>query len=585
MAKDIFISYSRKDLELVTKIKEIIETSTHANCWMDLDEGGVDSGDPNFTKTIIDAINTCPIFLFMLSRESQVSPYALKELDFAYKKYREEGKKVVIVNIDKCKMNDVFCFEYSKTDIIDWELTEQQSKLIRDLRLWTGYQEKEKEQRLIESRNRKYDIFISYRRDGGAQYARILQLMLIQRGYKVFLDYDELTDGIFSNKIKAAIKEAPVFMLVLSKGSMERCANDGDWVRQEITLAVEQNKHIIPVNPDNGFDGFPIEMPQDLKEFIGSHQHSEISFGQALGATIDLLIKNRLVPTLGERVSNEHKDIDYDAAQESLKRIDAHNRFMKRMGIVSAVLLIVMVLGVCFWFWKHQNVKEQQENEMIELSVLRSELEKKHKDFGLQLSPNLTMRQMKTVNNILMNMTEVRPGILWMSQFECTKGQWYGILGGDYDEAQESFPMTEVSYGQICMLFLDSLRNMTNIGFYLPSVKEWEYAAHGGENKETTLYVGDDDIEKVAWYKDNSDGKPHPSDGQQGKDPNTLDLYDMSGNVSELCNSPFDENGLFTVCGGNYESPASEVTVTSRKGIATDAKDKKVGFRIIIRKE
>ena len=42
----------------------------------------------------------------------------------------------------------------------------------------------------------KYDIFISYRRDSGAQYARILQLMLMQRGYKVFLDYDELTDGI-----------------------------------------------------------------------------------------------------------------------------------------------------------------------------------------------------------------------------------------------------------------------------------------------------------------------------------------------------------------------------------------------------
>ena len=39
----------------------------------------------------------------------------------------------------------------------------------------------------------QYDIFISYRRTGGAQYARILQLMLTQRGYKVFLDYDELT--------------------------------------------------------------------------------------------------------------------------------------------------------------------------------------------------------------------------------------------------------------------------------------------------------------------------------------------------------------------------------------------------------
>ena len=158
-------------------------------------------------------------------------------------------------------------------------------------------------------------------------------------------------------------------------------------------------------------------------------------------------------------------------------------------------------------------------------------------------------------------------------------------MGGEFDETQTSLPMTEVSYGEICMVFLDSLSNMTNIGFALPSVEEWEYAAHGGENKETTLYVGDDDVNKVAWYKDNSEGHAHPSDGQQGKDPNTLDLYDMSGNVSELCNSPFDESGLYTICGGNYNSPTSEVTADSRKGFATDAKDKTVGFRIIIRKE
>ena len=42
----------------------------------------------------------------------------------------------------------------------------------------------------------------------------------------MFLDYVELTDGVFSGKIRAAIKEVPVFMLVLSKGSMERCSND-----------------------------------------------------------------------------------------------------------------------------------------------------------------------------------------------------------------------------------------------------------------------------------------------------------------------------------------------------------------------
>lgn len=428
-----------------------------------------------------------------------------------------------------------------------------------------------------------YDIFISYRRVGGAQYARILQLMLIQRGYKVFLDYDELTDGVFSDKIRAAIKEAPVFMLVLSGGSMTRCANEGDWVREEITLAVKQGKHIIPVNPDNSFDGFPDGMPEELKEAVGSHQHSEISFGQALGATIDLMIKNRLAPTLGERDSLDKRDEDYASAQETLRRQDAHNRFMKRLGIASAVIIIAIVLGTCFWFWKNQHDKDDAEAEVAALAAMRSELQEKHKDFMLQLNQDLTMPQMATIDTLLTNMTEVYPDSIWMSQFEFTVGQWYGIKGESFDEAQAHMPMTNVSYADIYM-FLGDLGDMTNLNVELPSVEVWQHAAHGGENHETTLYVGGDDVNKVAWYKDNSDGRAHPSDGQRGKAPNMLDLYDMSGNVSELCNSPFDDSGAYIICGGDYDSPATEVTATSRKGFATDAKDKHVGFRIIIRK-
>ena len=434
------------------------------------------------------------------------------------------------------------------------------------------------------AKSNKYDIFISYRRDGGAQYARILQLMLIQRGYKVFLDYDELTDGVFSDKIKAAIKDAPVFMLVLSKGSMQRCANEGDWVCQEITLAVEQNKHIVPVNPDNGFDGFPDGMPENLRDSIGSHQHSEISFGQALGATIDLMIKNRLVSTLGERVSNEHQDTDYATAQETLRKQDAHNRFMKRLGMICVIAVIAIVLGTCFWFWQDQKSKDIADAEMVAFDKLRMEIEENHKAFGLQFSPNITASQMNTIDTMLLNMTAVRPDTLWMSQFEFTVGQWYGIKGEPFDETQRYMPITNVSYGDIYM-FLGDLSDMTNLNVDLPSVEEWEYAAHGGSNNETTLYVGDDDASKVAWYMNNSGGQVHPSDGQQGKDPNTLDLYDMSGNVSEICNSPYGDSGQYAICGGNYNSPASEVTVTSRKGFPTDAKDKTVGFRLIIRKE
>ena len=138
--KDIFISYCRRDIEKVKRIKHEIEAETLAQCWMDLE--GIESGNPKFTKMIIRAINSCPIFLFMLSEASQQSENALKELDFAYKKLREEGKKVAIVYIEPCKMNDEFSFDYGKADTIDWQNPLQREKLIRNLKAWTNYEAK-----------------------------------------------------------------------------------------------------------------------------------------------------------------------------------------------------------------------------------------------------------------------------------------------------------------------------------------------------------------------------------------------------------------------------------------------------------
>lgn len=422
----------------------------------------------------------------------------------------------------------------------------------------------------------KYDIFISYRRDGGAQYARILQLMLIQRGYKVFLDYDELRDGTFSDRIKSAIKDAPVFMPILSAGSMKRCANDGDWVRKEILLAVQEGKPIVPINPDRTFDGVPEEAPDVLRNAIEGNQHSEISFGQLLGASIDQMIADRLVDKVGKRMPLDKKDADVDAAQETLRKIDRHNKFMKRLCIAGIAAIMIIVVAACALYWQHIRNSES-------LTEMRTEIETRHNNLMLQLNPDLTEQQMTAIDNMLTNMSEVYPDSIWMSQFEFTIGLWHGIKGEAYDEAQKNIPVTSKSYADIYM-FLSEISDMTNLNIELPSAEVWSYAAHGGENAEATKYVGNDDVEKVAWYKDNSGGKAHPSDGQQGKEPNMLDLYDMSGNVSELCNTPFEDSGLYTVCGGNYDSPAPEVTADARKGFATDAKDEHVGFRIMIRK-
>ena len=115
------------------------------------------------------------------------------------------------------------------------------------------------------SENNRYDIFISYRREGGADFARNMQLKLQLSGYSVFLDYDELQNGVFNHKIFNAIEQAPVFMVVLSPHSLDRCNDKDDWVRREIEHALKCNRNIIPINLDRLFSRFPDDCPDFIR--------------------------------------------------------------------------------------------------------------------------------------------------------------------------------------------------------------------------------------------------------------------------------------------------------------------------------
>lgn len=436
----------------------------------------------------------------------------------------------------------------------------------------------------------KYDIFISYRRTGGAQYARILQLMLSQRGYKVFLDYDELRDGKFGEHIQDAIKDAPIFMLVLSKNALDRCKNKEDWVRQEIQLAISEGKHIIPVNPDNSFGGIPDDVPADIREEVATHQHSDINFGQTLGVTVDFMVSNRIVPQIGERT---RQDSDIEVLNQRLLAEDKarrkHRRFIKSITTFGVICAIGIIAWMCYLI-KEDNAQELHRRNLIE------QLQEHHPELKLMANDSITLEQLEVLDHLFCNLRDVFGDSIRFCAFETTVKEYCTLLGEPFAPSKASLPMTEVSFGSV-QLFISRLNVMinseeTDIEFSLPTKEEWEYAASDGNMEQGTLYAGSNNIDEVAWYKANAEGMPHPADGQNELKPNRFGLYDMSGNVCEYVFTPFidfnnpeNSSHMMLIKGGCFVSDANECRILYEAPMETDLASPKVGFRLVLRKK
>ncbi len=134
----------------------------------------------------------------------------------------------------------------------------------------------------MKTKQLNYQIFISYRRSNGFETANLIADRLRNAGYSVFFDIESLKSGKFNEQLYQVIEDCTDFILVLPENGLDRCHNEGDWVRLETLHALENGKNIIPVML-KGFE-WPEQMPEGMEELpkfqgvaANSYEHFDAS--------------------------------------------------------------------------------------------------------------------------------------------------------------------------------------------------------------------------------------------------------------------------------------------------------------------
>jgi formylglycine-generating enzyme required for sulfatase activity len=193
----------------------------------------------------------------------------------------------------------------------------------------------------------------------------------------------------------------------------------------------------------------------------------------------------------------------------------------------------------------------------------------------------------------------------WMGRFEVTQGEYQAVMGnnpsrhqGDPNLPVESiFPSQANDFcNQLTARERAAGRIDTSWVYRLPTEAEWEYACRAGTT--TDLPYGDDPgyvrFQAYAWYGANSGGNTQPVGS---KVPNQWGLFDMMGNVYELCSDTWSSlpAGNFTdpdirdgnsscivIRGDSYRNSPGVNFAFYRNCEYTSSADYEAGFRVVL---
>ena len=135
-------------------------------------------------------------------------------------------------------------------------------------------------------------VFISYRRDGGDGWARVIFGNLRDRGYKVFLDVDSIDSGKFERIILNQIEAHAHFLVLLTPRSLDRCSEPNDWLAREIQHAIKLQRNVVPlIFPPFSFNKLTLPAAiASLPDYNALHIHSQY-FDEGMTKLCDRFLK------------------------------------------------------------------------------------------------------------------------------------------------------------------------------------------------------------------------------------------------------------------------------------------------------
>lgn len=344
-----------------------------------------------------------------------------------------------------------------------------------------------------------FDIFISYRRADGREYARNIQLGLQQRGstFNVFFDYESVRAGKFNLQILDAIYSSSIFILVITPLVFENCLKENDWIMREVRTALKYNKKIIPCVIDDAesgiiWKGWPDNLPDDVKC---------ITDEQAFRLKVDSYFKYSIKELM-------------DVCQETIRQ--------QNLALISAF---------------NSRNKEQAGTSSCESFNVRGVTFNMIYVEGGAFLMGATEEQDGVATNKEYPVHPVTLSSYYIGQTQVTQALWESVMGTNpsVNRGNGQQPVENITWYD-CQDFISKLNDLTGREFRLPTEAEWEYAARGGKFSHAYKYAGSDNTDEVAWHDTNSNDCSQPV---ASKMPNELGLYDMSGNVWEWCNDYF----------------------------------------------